>query len=235
MSLDSHRGIKPAGYETKPEYYFQQTRPEMLPFIPANCKRILDVGCGSGGFGQTLKKTRTVEVWGIEPVAKFAAEAASRLDRVIEAPFSRELDFRGMTFDCIIFNDVLEHLLDPAEALSVAKQLLSSGGQIVASIPNIRHFPTIWDLVVRGQWVYRDSGILDQTHLRFFTRKSIEPLFTECGLVVERLQGINRYCTLHNDAPAPWRAFKILNLMSLSCLDDMSYLQFAVAARSSEL
>lgn len=222
---------KPAGYETKAEEYFEETRPEMLPFVPTDCGRVLDVGCGSGGFGETLKRSRTVEVWGVEPVAKAAAAAASRLDRAVEGLFSPQLNLPLGGFDCVIFNDVLEHLFDPAEALSYARQLLSPQGCVVASIPNIRHFPTMWELFIRAEWIYRDFGIMDRTHLRFFTRNSIEPLFVQSGFFVEKLEGIQRYCSLYPNASPSWRCFRIMNALLLHRINDMSFLQFAVVAR----
>jgi 2-polyprenyl-3-methyl-5-hydroxy-6-metoxy-1,4-benzoquinol methylase len=225
--------LTPPGYETKSGDYFLETRPEMLPFVPLECRRILDVGCGSGGFGQTLKRDRTVEVWGIEPVSTAAATAATRLDRVIESIFSPQLPLQLGSFDCVIFNDVLEHLFDPREALIYARQLLTPRGCIVASIPNIRHFPTLWALVVRKEWTYREFGILDRTHLRFFTRKSIEPLFRESGLLLEQVKGIKSMCSPFPEDNISWRYFRILNALTLGGVDDMRYLQFAIVARAS--
>ncbi len=203
----------------------------MAEFIPSNSCRILDVGCGSGGFGKTLKQKRMVEIWGVEPVASAAAIAATRLDRVIEGAFEPSISLPRAFFDCIVFNDVLEHLFDPAAALTFARDLLASGGCVVASIPNIRHFPTLWTIVVKKNWVYRDFGILDCTHLRFFTRNSIGPLFNECGFAVETLQGINDFCTPYPDELRAWRYFRILRLATFGGIDDMRFLQFAVVAR----
>lgn len=203
----------------------------MLPFVPIECRRVLDVGCSSGGFGQTLKRNRSVEVWGVEPVAAVAAVAATRLDRVIESAFTPALDLPKASFDCVIFNDVLEHIFDPAASLRLARGLLTPQGCIVASIPNVRHFPTIWELVVRGNWTYRDFGILDRTHLRFFTRNSIEPLFAEAGFSVEKLEGINQFWTVHREETPRWRVFRIINRLTRGRINDMSFLQFAVVAR----
>ena len=76
---------KPPGYDTKPSNYFEYSRPEMQRLVPAKCQRVLDVGCGKGLFGEALKQSRNIEVWGIEPVAAAATEAATKLDHVIEA------------------------------------------------------------------------------------------------------------------------------------------------------
>ena len=222
---------KPPGYDEKSEQYFQLTRQEMMDFIPKTCKTMLDVGCGSGGFGQTLKRSRTIEIWGVEPVAAAAALAATRLDHVIESPFVSELPFPPRSFDCIVFNDVLEHLIDPAATLKLANKFLSPTGCIVASIPNVRHFPTMWALFFRKEWIYRDCGILDSTHLRFFTRKSIEPLFKSAGFYVERIEGINSYISSKPRTAPRWRYFVFLNCLTFGFFGDMRYLQYAVVAR----
>jgi hypothetical protein len=90
----------------------------------------------------------------------------------------------------VIFNDVLEHLVDPWEALESTRDLLDRDGCVVASIPNVRHVAVIQPLVLRGTWNYTDSGILDRNHLRFFTRSTIVELFVTTGFVVNRLDPI---------------------------------------------
>ena len=226
---------KPPGYENKPESYFQQARTEMLPFVPAGSQRVLDVGCGRGNFGEALKQARQIEVWGLEPVAAAAAEAATKLDRVIEGIFTSEADLPPASFDAICFNDVLEHLMDPAEALRFARTLLKPGGAVVTSIPNIRHFQAMWEIVVRGEWCYRDSGTFDRTHLRFFTRKSILALFADSGFTVEKIEGLNPYWSDGSEKSPRWRNFKIINALTLNAIADMKYLQFAVVARPANV
>lgn len=224
---------KPPGYEGKPNSYFEQQRSEMLRYLPAHCQKVLDVGCGNGNFGETLKRSRKIEVWGIEPVASAAAEAATKLDHAIEGIFAPETALPPGSFDAIFFNDVLEHLMDPAAALRLASTLLKPNGVVIASIPNIRHFPALWEIVVRGEWRYRDSGIFDRTHLRFFTRKSIAKLFVEAGFSVEKLEGINSYWWWIGDGSGPprWIFFKIINALTFKAIEDMKHLQFAVVAR----
>ncbi len=222
---------KPPGYESKPADYFEQSRPEMLRFVPPNCKRVLDVGCGKGGFGELLKNTWDIEVWGIEPVTIAAAEAATKLDHVIDGMFTPETVLPQGSFDAIFFNDVLEHFFDPAAALCLARTLLKPDGVVIASLPNIRHFPTQWEIVIKGEWRYRDSGILDRTHLRFFTKKSILAFFADCDFKVEKIAGINRYC---GGTARKWRFFRIINLLTFTAIEDMKYMQFTVLARPME-
>lgn len=218
-------------YSTKSTEYFQQVRPEMLQYVPAHCRRALDVGCAEGNFGVSLKRTLGLEVWGVEPTEAAAEVAAAKLDRVIEGLFKPEMGLPEKTFDCIFFNDVLEHMPEPELALRYAKSLLAPDGVIVASIPNIRYFPAVYQLMIHAQWEYADSGILDRTHFRFFTRFSIINMFEREGFAIESIRGINVYDGPHNLHRPLWWAFRLANILALNKFDDMRFLQFAVVAR----
>lgn len=217
-------------YADKRSDYYDCLRPEMMSLIPTSCQRLLDVGCGSGAFASAIKQKLGCEAWGVEPEPASAAVAASRLDRVICAPFTEGLAITEHTFDCIIFNDILEHLVDPAQALLYAKTLLRVGGTVVASIPNIGHFPTIWQLVRHGQWKYTERGILDKTHLRFFTRHSIREMFTNCGFSNFHIEGINPYFEMQPTDKRAWRYYRMIALTPIPAVRDMRYLQFGVRA-----
>jgi 2-polyprenyl-3-methyl-5-hydroxy-6-metoxy-1,4-benzoquinol methylase len=209
-------------FSIKPEGYYAQSRPEMLAFIPKASKRILDVGCSEGKFGLQLKQTLNAEVWGVEMVAAAAETARQRLDRVLVGDIMQQLQLLPDDyFDCIIFNDVIEHLVDPYLMLVAVKQKLTTHGVIVASIPNVRFFPTLWDLVVHGNWRYQEQGTLDKTHLRFFTKKSIVEMFETLGYRLRHIQGIN---------PIKWKKAKLLKLITLGRTSDTEYLQFACVA-----
>ena len=106
--------------------YFSVVRAEMLEFVPPNATAILDVGCADGTFGSLLKKQRHVEVWGIEPNQFAANSAAQKLDRVMCDAFERSLALPAAKFDCIIFNDLLEHLVDPQGASLHSKECYRS-------------------------------------------------------------------------------------------------------------
>lgn len=201
--------------------YYTETRPEMLPFIPATARTVLDVGCGEGGFGAQVKADRGASVWGIEPNADAARKAGEKLDRVLVGRLE-DVDLQEATFDCIVFNDVLEHLYDPWGALRLARKHLTGTGVIVASLPNLALFNVLWDLVIREEWRYEKAGTLDVTHIRFFTRKGMVRLFSGSGYTVRRIEGIN--------PQVQGRKFKLLNALCLNRLDRMRYLQFAVVA-----
>ncbi len=218
----------------KDDRYFSFSRPEMATLVPLNAKRILDVGCGGGNFGASLKRRQSCIVDGVEIVTEKAAEARRCIDSVYEGAFESTLPLSKYIYDCVVFNDVLEHMIHPNNALVYAQSLLSPTGCVVASIPNIRHFPTVWKLAVRGQWNYVGAGTLDNTHLRFFTRSSITSLFMEAGYTIKSIVGINRYCVNHPDEHKLWRYFKLLRLLSPSRFNDMCYLQFAIVAGISK-
>jgi 2-polyprenyl-3-methyl-5-hydroxy-6-metoxy-1,4-benzoquinol methylase len=153
---------------------------------------VLDVGCGLGGFGYALRRvdpTRTI--WGIETDPGAAERAAPHYDKVLVGPFPDVLAGHDAAFDCLVFNDVLEHLVDPWTALGAGVRRLSPGGTVLASIPNVRFVGTVLGLVLRGDWSYADTGVLDRTHLRFFTRKTAVSLFRGCGLDVDLVRGIH--------------------------------------------
>lgn len=170
--------------------YPNGARPEVADFVPRSARRLLDVGCARGGFGAALEAERDVEVWGVEPDERAAAVASSQITRVVVGSFPEALD-TGVTFDCITFNDVLEHVMDPRDMLYAARPLLADGGLILASIPNIRHASVLADLVLRGRWDYTDDGLLDRTHVRFFTKVTMRELFESAGLEVVQQSAVN--------------------------------------------
>ena len=201
----------------------------MLDFIPSGTSVLLEVGCGEGAFARSLMELRaeqgmSLEVWGVEMDEAAAAKAAGVLDRVLQGKIDRVLpELPTNHFDCLVMNDVIEHVADPEALLSALRPLLRPGGFLVASIPNVRYFFNVVDLAVHGRWDYTDEGILDRTHLRFFTRSSMIRLLGECGFTVETLTGIN---------PTGSVIFRLVNLLTLGRWSDMQYLQFACLARA---
>jgi O-antigen biosynthesis protein len=173
-----------------PGGYMESARPEIQPFVPTSAKRILDVGCWRGLMGAALKARDGRVVWGIEPDPDAADAAATVLDHVIVGTFPDDLP-PSEQFDCVLFVDVLEHIADPWGALAATKRVLAPGGHVLASIPNIRHYSVLYPLLSRGQWNYVDAGILDRTHLRFFTRSSIERLFADAGYAITAVEPVN--------------------------------------------
>ncbi len=154
-------------------------------------RKVLELGCASGAFGAALKaRYPQATVVGIEAGRAAAQAAAARIDRVIVSRIE-DLDFEaagltGAQFDTLVVADILEHLLNPWETLVRLKALLAPGAQVLASIPNVRNAILIAALAVNGRWQYRERGLLDITHLRFFTLEEIRRMFAETGFAYER-------------------------------------------------
>lgn len=204
------------------EAYLFTDRVEMLPLIPHATGTLLDVGCGRGDFGRALRTAgRATTICALEQNEAFGREAATHYDEVIVGTFPDALAEHSRRFDCIVFNDVLEHMVDPWNALRQARAHLEPGGAVVASIPNVRNARTVFDLAVRGDWTYVDMGVLDRTHLRFFTKATVRALFAESGFAVEELHGINPLGRSHR------RLGHVLPLV----LGELAYTGFGVRAR----
>jgi len=183
LSLVAQAYLKPLGY-------FSCTRPELIPLIPRDAVRILEVGCGEGGLANSLRASRSgskLEIVGVELSEPAARRASDVLDRLFIGNIEAlELPYQGY-FDCVIFADVLEHLIDPWRMLERTKVLLQPGGTVVASIPNVQHWSILLNLFV-GRWDYAEYGIMDKTHLRFFTEKTVRDMFDSTGFEVRNLK-----------------------------------------------
>lgn len=166
-------------------------RLEIVDLVPKNTARILDVGCSEGDFGSSVKKRFHCEVFGIEIDREKASKASSKLDKVIIGDVEQiDPKLSSNSFDCIVFADVLEHLKEPAEVLKRYLNYLRPDGCLVISIPNIRHLTVISELLLRGEWRYRQSGIMDKGHLRFFTIKSFLRLLEESNIYPVRIKRV---------------------------------------------
>ena len=203
--------------------YYGRPRREMRRFVPADARRLLDVGCGAGAFAAGLKDERPgLEVWGVEMDPAAAARASDVLDRVLVGDAAAVLPgLAAGRFDCVVLNDVLEHVMGPEALLAALRPLLAPGGRVVASLPNVRHWTVVADLVFRGRWEYTDEGILDRTHVRFFTRASLPGLFAAGGFALESVTGINRTGAA---------GFRLFDLLTFRRFADLGCLQFACVA-----
>ena len=180
-------------YASKPDGYYDNIRYEMLKYLPEDAKKIIDIGCGNGAFAEVLKKENNAEVWGIEYMDREAQVAKSKIDKVFSGPCENYIDeLPDGYFDVIYFNDVLEHLVDPYEVLDKIKYKLAPNGIVISSIPNVRYHNTFMRLLLKKDWLYEDYGVMDRTHLRFFTDKSIKRMYKEQGYTVVLQEGINK-------------------------------------------
>lgn len=162
-------------------------REDVLAVVPRTAHRILDVGCARGDLGFALKQRDPgTEVMGVEMSPTLARYAKAQLDRVLVGTVEETLpELPDGYFDCIIFADVLEHLVNPHQLLADIRQKLAESGVIVTSIPNVRHQRVMRMLVLQGQWEYGEGGLLDSGHLRFFTLAGIMSMFRWAGFEAE--------------------------------------------------
>ncbi|HEV2761262.1 MAG TPA: methyltransferase domain-containing protein [Acidimicrobiales bacterium] len=171
-------------YDTDVDLSNRNNSHTLMVELIGGTKRVLDVGCATGYLAEALS-ARGCTVSGVEFDAEAAEQARPHLERLVVGDIeTMDLSevFGEDRFDVIVFGDVLEHLRDPLSALRRAKALLTERGSVVASIPNIAH-GSVRLALVAGRFDYQELGLLDSTHVRFFTRSSIEDLFREAGMV----------------------------------------------------
>ncbi|QLG87800.1 class I SAM-dependent methyltransferase [Chitinibacter bivalviorum] len=173
--------------------YYGFVRHEIAPMLPAHADRVLELGCGNGATLAWLKANgRCNSTTGIEYSPDASSIARQHLDHVIEGD-AEQIDLQALgQFDLILCLDVLEHLRDPWQMLRKLKQQLTPQGRIIVSVPNIRHHSILLPLLFRGQWRYQAAGILDQTHLRFFTQESAQQLLEQAGFQIEQCTGLGQ-------------------------------------------
>ncbi len=202
--------------------YYENDRPEIFSQVESQMLSILDVGCGHGILGKNLKRdVPERKVFGIEYDILAAEAAKLNLDQVVTGDIQTMiLPFQGAIFDCIIFADILEHLLEPAAVLRKLKPYLKPNGVIICSIPNMRHYAVILKLIREG-WNYEDYGPFDRTHLRFFSLRSMKDLITSAGFHIESIL----------PRVVGSRKMKFLNLIMFQKLEEYLAFQYIFKAR----
>ena len=167
---------------TQTYQYFEEVNPGLIKKVGSNL-RILDVGCGYGSLGEAMAKKNNV-VFGIDISATAIKKAKARLYFAcacdIVKPKTYPIEIRQQKFDLVVLADILEHIYDPGNVLYIAKSFIQPGGRLLASVPNVANWMTRLHLLF-GCWNYAVSGVLDRTHIRFFTRRSIEHLLKSSG------------------------------------------------------
>ena len=184
----------------KPSGYYGLERADVVAELPQPIGRALDVGCGEGGVGRSLRAAGATWVSGIEIVPAAAEVARGVLDEVHVGSVEAVLEAGGLAgpFDTICCYDVLEHLVDPESVLRALRAVAAPGARLHISIPNARHFSLLIDLLFRGTFGYTQFGHRDATHLRWYTRRDIVALVGEAGwdvewAVADTFRGRNRY------------------------------------------
>jgi len=166
--------------------YFQHVRYEIEPLLPATATRIVDIGAGAGHTAAWLKSrfpgSRTIA---LEGNPALLTELSGNVDEAFIVDLNGPVPDIG-TPDLILCLDVLEHLVRPEDVLARLTANLAAGGTVIVSLPNIAHLSVSVPLLLGGSFKYRDAGILDRSHLRFFVRESVVALMNQAGLTVRR-------------------------------------------------
>ncbi len=179
-------------YAEKSAGYFSHARKEIAPFLPRTSPRVLEIGCGSGATIGWLRQTgRAGYAIGVEIAEAAAAQAREHADEVYCLDVERgELPASCTDFDLILCLDVLEHMIDPWKMVDrLVARHLRPGGTIIVTLPNVRHYSVVFPLLFKGSWNYEEAGLLDRTHLRFFTRRTACALLTHRQLLPVQIRG----------------------------------------------
>lgn len=206
-------------YKQKKSLYFSNARSEIINLLPNFSDKVLDIGCGDGATLDWIKCLgKCNKTFGIEISAEPFLISKTKIDYSLNINIENERNFfPGEKFDLILVLDVLEHLIDPWKFLEMIRSRLNEKGVLIVSIPNIRHYSIIENLVLLGKWEYAQSGILDSTHLRFFTKKSLIKLFVEKDFIIDN---ITKY-------PIDFKSkTKIFNNLSLGLFSDFLTQQY---------
>ena len=176
-----------AAYEDKPSSYFANARNDIVALLPTGRDAaVLELGCGSGGTGRAVmtagKAGRDVGIELSPNAARTAAEALSEV--LVGDVHDIDLSAYAGKFDALIISEVLEHLIDPWATTERLAHCLKPGGKVFASSPNIAHWQVVRDLAL-GRFQYQEVGVMDRTHVRWFTPNSYRAMFEAAGVEVE--------------------------------------------------
>jgi 2-polyprenyl-3-methyl-5-hydroxy-6-metoxy-1,4-benzoquinol methylase len=209
---------------------YRQARTEMLALLPERYRTVLEIGCDEGDFAARLQG----EVWGVEPASEAATIAAGRLHRVLVGTFEAARAALPLGyFDVVVCNDVIEHMVDHDAFLREIRAYIAPGGVLIGSVPNMRHYRALFELLVLRDWDYRDSGVLDRTHLRWFTARSLRRSLVAAGFAIELFHGINggiRFNMSRQRLPHALFGWALIAL-TLGYWRDIRFMQFAFRVR----
>lgn len=220
-----------AKYVLKPDPHSSHSA--ILRWLPeGRGRRILDVGAADGLLSRHLSG-RGWRVTGIERDPALAQAGAPYCERMVTANLDREIPTPEGPFEAIVYADVLEHLAEPMRVFVELNRSLTADGSVVVSVPNVAHLVVRLSLLL-GHFDYIDRGILDSTHLRFFTERSLRALITDAGLDVARFTATP--APLYQVLPASWHkpwlaATHAVNAMIARRLPRLFGYQFIVLAR----
>lgn len=169
---------------------YNKVNPTIANYIPRNV-RIIDVGCDTGLLGEYIKKNKSPRrIVGIDNNKKALSQARKIYDAVFERDLNENisLSLRKKFYDCIVFADILEHLHNPSHLLQGIKHYLSDDGIIIVSVPNVVFFVNRLK-ILSGNFSSTETGIMDKTHLHFYTKTKIESLISKSGYKIHKSEG----------------------------------------------
>ena len=181
----------------KSDSYYELSRPEIARIIVGEPKKILEIGCAAGNFKNNIGWD--CDYHGVDPSADAIEKAARKGITTYHGTYDTVKNkLPDHYFDLIIANDVIEHMECPSTFLKSIRDKLAENGYIIGSVPNVRYITNLWNLLLKRDWLYTEAGVLDNTHLRFFTPKSIARTLTEAGFSIDYLKpsGPVRYTTI---------------------------------------
>ncbi|NUO09321.1 MAG: class I SAM-dependent methyltransferase [Candidatus Brocadia sp.] len=202
--------------------YYSKIRTELIDMLPSVKGKFLEIGCGVGSTLDYLKSKGASYVAGVD-INKKAVDAASQkfLDFVLVADVEKDiLPFKDQEFDVIIFADIIEHLFNPWDTLKNMQRYLKDDGLILLSIPNIKNYYTLIRLIFYDEWSYSEAGILDNTHIRFFTLKEIAKLLDYADLKI-----VDVKCRTKKR-----KAFDIINALLCKKIESFSVVKYCIVA-----
>ncbi|MDD2759916.1 MAG: class I SAM-dependent methyltransferase [Methylomonas sp.] len=214
-------------YQEKREDYFSTARTVILDMLPDRAERVMEIGCGSGETLAFLKKNGvSAETVGIELNDAAAKKAENIVDKVVCIDVEKQsIPYDLGKFQLILLLDVLEHLVDPWSFLEkLRRDFLADRGKVIISLPNARHFSMVLPLLL-GRFDYQERGILDKTHLRFFTKSSMLELISGAGLEVEKFKRTSLEANLNSGK---------LNIMTLGLFSEFLTSQYIFCCSAAD-
>ncbi len=205
--------------------YYNSEKTNIHPLIPEGPNNILDLGCATGQLGRKLKELNKASILiGVEMFPQAAEEARKYYDKV----YCDDVEIINLPyhsyFDVVICGDILEHLRDPWDMAERIHGWLKCSGILISSIPNIRYWRILRDIILYGSWEYTEAGILDSTHLRFFTRRSFISLLRDANFEILKQEMVI-------NGPKQ----NLFNKMSFSIFEEFMGAQFIILAKKADL
>ncbi|HEY3204761.1 MAG TPA: class I SAM-dependent methyltransferase [Thermoanaerobaculia bacterium] len=220
-------GIDPGAYVHRYGAMDASPRIDLAAKVPLGAQAVLDVGCSRGATASALRSRGVQRIMGIEPDEEDAAAAARLYDRVIAGRLEEVAEDLRRQFDAVLFGDVLEHFADPSDALVRVRPWLKYGGVVIASVPNVGHWSILDDLL-RGRFDYVPYSLLSGTHIRLFTRRTLEDLFEASGYRVSEIETVVL-------APSPDGRARLARFQAFcGASRDLDVAEFVAVARSVE-